>query len=318
MRLTPTISRLATAITFVLAITLASAHAYATTNWSVIQQALGNSGTLLPNGVLRYELVRSDLTSLAVNGVPAVPSVLAAGYLAFAPIPNNTTDVYITGAIPLQETEVSIAVDFLRAVGMTVSAVVNEALGENPKLEWVYFAGQGTQQTLATGLQQGMGALANPQNVAIVPMNAANNYDGDGITALPASYQQIISIGILQQLGPTGAFEFLLPLATESTITVNGIAASVGLGIAHVFYFEPLSDGTVNFNVELALAPAQVKPVINDLRGLGLSVTAQHNHFLPATGLYYVHVFYHGDGTTLMDSLTAGLPQLEKDLGYVQ
>jgi hypothetical protein len=65
--------------------TLLTGKAFSATNWAAIQTAMKANGTVLPGDVLRFELVRSDLT-LTVDGMAVSANDVAGvtnGFVAF-------------------------------------------------------------------------------------------------------------------------------------------------------------------------------------------------------------------------------------------
>ena len=85
---------------------IANSTAFAATNWSAIQTAMGANGIVMPGDVLRFELARNDL-NMTVDGV-AVPdnqqAAVANGFVAFK---QKAVRWYADGALPAQETELT-------------------------------------------------------------------------------------------------------------------------------------------------------------------------------------------------------------------
>ena len=127
--------------------------AFAATDWSAIQTAMKANGIVFPGDVLRFELVRQDLT-ITVDGTTVAPQQVAAvtnGFVAFKEMRNG--QFYVDGALPAQESEVTALQDaLLMHASIHLTAIVNHIINESPKLIWVHFEATGAGTDLATWL----------------------------------------------------------------------------------------------------------------------------------------------------------------------
>src|ERR1700758_468367 len=106
----------------ILAVALSSTlEAFAATDWSGIQAAMGTDGYVFPGDVLRFELSRRDL-AISVDGVPlgynAFNVAVSNGFVAFKQKHGN--DFFADGALPAQESEVSALEDSLLGHGRAI------------------------------------------------------------------------------------------------------------------------------------------------------------------------------------------------------
>lgn len=105
-------------------------------DWGPIQAALDANGTVLPRPVLHFDLVRSDI-SVTVNNQALNSAEVANGYIHFKPLQNG--QYFADGSLPAQESEVPTLSSALRMnTALRISAVVNHAALETPKLLWVH------------------------------------------------------------------------------------------------------------------------------------------------------------------------------------
>jgi hypothetical protein len=62
---------------------------------------------------------------------------------------------------------------------------------------------------------------------------------------------------------------------------------------------------------ELYVLPDEVQPVIRELEGAGLHVTALHNHMLrEEPAMYWIHCYGTGDGASLARGFSAALSRM--------
>ncbi|MBV8437407.1 MAG: hypothetical protein JOY95_07845 [Silvibacterium sp.] len=100
-------TRSAIALAFALSV-LPCSKSFAATDWTPIQTALGANGVEMPGSVLRFELVRQDLT-ITINGtkLPANEvAEVANGYLGFKEV-HGSGSFFVDGSLPALEGEVT-------------------------------------------------------------------------------------------------------------------------------------------------------------------------------------------------------------------
>ena len=131
----------------VLAVVLLSPlGAFAATDWSGIQAAMGTDGYVFPGDVLHFQLSRRDLP-ISIDGVPPLNVIFNAavsnGFVAFKEKRRN--DFFADGALPAQESEVLALEDSLLSHGraIRITAVYSHVTNISPKLIWVHFEATG-------------------------------------------------------------------------------------------------------------------------------------------------------------------------------
>jgi len=292
----------ALALTIVLSAAF-SGKSFAATDWSAIQGALNATGNVFPGNVLRFELVRQDL-SVTWNGA-AIPtnqvSAVANGFISFKPVYGD--HFFVDGALPALETELPALQTALRQnTHIHITAVVNHATLETPKLLWVHFEaitrdGAG----LATDLATALATIHSPQLHILAVIGTNTVFDP---SILPPKFLKLFEEGTVEQLNST--FAFYLPRPDEKHLSVDNVKGQAALGVGHSFYIKfPFSGGTdVTLNLELAVRSAEIQDVEDTLRAGGFTVTAQNSHFLNDNPhLYFIHAYGSGDGFTLGNTL---------------
>ncbi|WP_446743761.1 DUF1259 domain-containing protein [Silvibacterium acidisoli] len=307
-------TRLAKAIVlaFVLSI-VCCGKSFAAADWNSVENAMKTTGTKFAGNVLRFELVRQDLT-VSVNGtvLPATQvASVANGYVSFKPISNSR--FFADGALPAQESEVDALQKALRQdPKIKITAIVNHDIGESPKLVWVHFQATGEGSELATSIATALETIHSPQlNVSVI--SGTNSVFDTSV--LPAKFMKLFEKGSVEQL--TDIFVFYLPRPDEKDFSLGDVPAEAALGVGQSFYIQiDFSGGTnATLNIEFALRRDEVQPVSDILRNGGFTIAAQHNHFVNADPqLYYVHASGTGDGFTLGSTLYDAITTINKSV----
>lgn len=304
--------RLAAVLALVIFTTFCS-KSFAASDWSAIQSALGANGVQFSGDVLRFELVRQDLT-MTVNG-QVIPSyqtaAIANGYIGFKQIDNS--QFYADGSLPAQETELSALQSALRQnKNIHITAIVNHQVLETPKLVWVHFEAMGDGADIATSLATALKAIHSPQlGVVVIP---GTNDVFNPADILPAQFLKLFDQGFVEQL--TDIFAFYLPRPDEQRLSLGPVRAETGLGVGQSFYIQvSLSGGTTaTLNIDFALRGNEVQQVEDTLRAGGFSIVAQHNQFIQDDPhLYYVHASGSGDGFALGNTLLSAIQIIQAD-----
>jgi Domain of Unknown Function (DUF1259) len=301
----------ALAFVFFLALT---GKTYAAPDWSAIQSALNANGTIMPGNVLRFELVRNDLTALTVNGQPVgydQQAAVANGFIAFKETYGGW--FFVDGSLPAQETEVAALETALRTnPQIHITAIANRVISESPALVWVHFEADGNGATLAATLATALKTIANPQlGVNVIP--GTDNVFNPA-TILPPKFLKLFDEGFVEQLNDT--FAFYLPRPDENEIYLGGTRAEAGLGVGQSFNVQvDFSGGTnVTLNIDFALRRDEVQTVEDMLRGGGFTITSQSNHYMDdEPRLYFVHAVGGGDGFALGNTLYSVIETIQED-----
>jgi hypothetical protein len=292
---------------------LAGQKTFAAPNWTAIQAAMKAPGTEMPGNVLRFELVRQDLT-VTVDGqtLPLVyVASVANGFVAFKRTSGN--EFFVDGSLPAQETEVAALQTALRLnTHIHITAIVNHVILETPKLIWVHFEATGNGTQLARSVATALETIQNPQvDVSVIP---GTNTVIVPSTILPANLLTVFNQGFVEQL--TDIFAFYLPRPDENRFTVGGVPAESGLGVGQSFYIQfSFSGGTdITLNIDFALRAGEVQPVEDALRAGGFTITSESNHFVSETPrLFFVHATASGDGLTLGNTLYSVIQIIQAD-----
>ena len=272
--------------------------AFAATDWSGIQAAMGTEGYVFPGDVLHFQLSRRDL-AISVDGVPLPQSgfnaTVANGFVAFKEKRGN--DFFADGALPAQESEVAVLEDSLLSHGraIRITAVYSHVTNISPKLIWVHFEATGPGADLATFLAAALTTIHNPQlNGVFIP---GTNFVFDP-SLLPGPILDLFNEGLVAQVD--NIFAFWLPRPDECSIGLDTrVGAQSGLGVGQTFYIQvDFSGGAdITINIDFALRPHELPAVQSILRSGGFTLPSLSNNYVSdTTRLHYLHATASGNG----------------------
>jgi hypothetical protein len=265
-------------------------------DWKPVQDALGNPGTLMPGGVFRIGMPRTDL-KVTLNGVAIQPGFALGSYAAFVRHGSQTMAV---GDLVLLEDEVAGVASSLLQSGIEVTAVHNHLLGETPHILYMHFQAQGNAVAIAQQLHAALASTGTPFGAQPPASPSPPAIDG-------AALDQVLG-----RQGKVNGSIYSVSVGRGEPIVLGSVAMPAATGVATVINFESTGDGLAAVTGDFALLPAEVEPVISTLRANGIEVTALHSHMLmDAPHLLYVHFYAHADPMTLARGLRAALDKTD-------
>ena len=109
-------------------------------DWKQVDQALGKSGALQPDGAYKVGLPRGDLHVTAA-GVTLKPALALGSWVAFKQV--SDTDAMLMGDLVLLESEIAPVIGQLQEGGIEQTALHNHLLQESPHVMYMHVAGRG-------------------------------------------------------------------------------------------------------------------------------------------------------------------------------
>src|SRR5262245_9624075 len=109
-------------------------------NTLAIEQALGVAGQM-QGDVYRVGLARTDLT-VTVHGIAIKPGLALGSWAVFRRAGNRAV---VHGDLVLTESEVNPVISGLQRGGLSITALHNHLLEETPRLMYVHYWGEGTE-----------------------------------------------------------------------------------------------------------------------------------------------------------------------------
>jgi len=282
---------------FAFAAALASTAFAADPEWmKSVGEALGKTGSAMPEGIYRVGLPRSDL-KVTLDGVEIKPALALGSWLAFRKSGNQGM---VMGDLVLLVSEVTPVMTKLEEAGIEVTALHNHLLRNEPFTMYMHVLGHGDPVRLATVLH---GALAETKT----PVES----DAPSYSAPLASSIDLDIGAIDKALGSKGKVNggvYQVSIPRAEPIRDGGMDVPEAMGSANAINFQPTGAGKAAITGDFVLIAREVNPVIKALRDNGIEVTAIHNHMLnDQPRLFYLHFWANDDLNKLANGLKAAL-----------
>jgi hypothetical protein len=260
-----------------------------------IDQALGRSGQKTGE-VYKVSFPRSDL-HVSVHGVAIKPGLALGSWAAFL----GTDDkAMVMGDLVLLEGEVNPVVAKLRSSGFEISAVHNHLMEETPRVLYVHYMGHGPAAQLATSLRAALSVSKTPLEK---PAAAAEE-------AAPPEWVKAVE-GAVGRKGTfkSGVLSYGVP--RSDAITMDGMTIPPAAGVAQAINLQAAESGKVATTGDFVLTADEVNPVISELQGHDISVTALHSHMLTEQPrLFFMHFWSVGSPESVGAGIKAALSHI--------
>jgi hypothetical protein len=260
-----------------------------TAGWAAVDSAVGRAGTAQDGGVWTYRFPRRDLT-VKVGEVTVLPGLALRSWIAFRRV---GAGAMMMGDLVLLQSEVTPVISKLEQLGVHATALHNHLQGESPWVMYLHVFAQGDPVKLGRAVHEALALTATPDPVP----------DGKG-TAIRFQLDTTELATALGRKGKVsdGAWSAAVPRA--DSIRVGGMVVPPAMGIATSIGIQPLGEGRAAVAGDFVLIPSEVTPVVQALRGAGITVTAIHSHMLnEQPRLIFVHYWATGDALALTRAL---------------
>src|SRR5215208_1282436 len=270
--------------------------ALADPDWKAVGQALGKEGAVMPGGIYRVGLPRTDL-KVTLDGVDIKPGFALGSWLAFKPMGN---DAMVMGDLVLTGGEVNPVMKKLLENGIDVTALHNHLLRSEPATMYMHVSGHGDALKLASALHDGLAQSKTPMGAAAPAAQAALDFDTGAIDA---------AMGFKGKAnGPV--FQFSIPRAEP--VKDHGMEVPEAMGSAIAINFQGTGGGKAAITGDFVLTADEVNPVLRALRSNGIEVTAVHNHMLDdEPRMFFMHFWGNDDPQKLARGLRAALDRIK-------
>lgn len=270
-----------------------SVFAFAQTppEWKPVEDSLGRSGKIQPDGTLKFAMPRRDL-KVTVEGTAIKAGFALGSWAAFSTSGSNSA---VMGDLVLLESEVAPVMAKLQQGGIDIAALHNHLLRETPRVMYMHIAGHGDATKLAKALHDAMALTGTP---ADSPAAAAQKIDLDTDKIDAALGRKGKDNG--------GIYQFGVPRA--ESIHESGMEIPPSMGVATAINFQPTGNGRAAITGDFVLLGSEVNPVISALHEHGIQVTALHSHMLDEEPrLFFMHFWANDDAVRLAEGLRAAL-----------
>ena len=270
--------------------------ARATTDWSVVDQALGRKGATQPGNVMRYSFPRSDL-QVSASGVQLKPAFALGSWVAFKKM--GGANAVAMGDLVLTEQEIAPVMRTLQTGGVEQTALHNHVLMESPRVMYMHIMAHGDAAKIAATIRSALGQTATPMEPPAVPSAAEIELD---------------TAGVARALGVTGKVNggvYQVSVPRRDRVTDHGMEVPPSMGVATAINFQPTGGGKAAITGDFVMTAGEVNRVIRALQTGGIQVTALHSHMLTETPrLFFMHFWANDDAVKLAGTLRSALDQM--------
>ena len=259
---------------------------------AAIDQALGRSGQKTGD-VYRVGFPRSDL-HVSVKGLAIKPGLALGSWGAFLGTDDNAM---VMGDLVLLEEELNPLMAKLRSSGFDITAVHNHLMEETPKVLYLHYMGHGAAAQLATSLRAALSVsktpLEKPAAAAEEPAPPAWVKTTDDAVGRKGTFRGgVLSYGVPR----------------SGTITMAGMTIAPAAGVGEAINFQTADSGNVATTGDFVLTADEVNPVISELQGHHIFVTALHSHMLTEEPrLFFMHFWCVGSPESVGAGIKAAL-----------
>ena len=260
-----------------------------------VGEALGKTGAVMPGGIYRVGLPRTDL-KVTLDGVELKAGFALGSWLAFETMGDSGM---VMGDLVLTMDEVSPVMKKLVEGGIEVTALHNHLLRNQPFTMYMHVLGRGDPVKLAAALHAALAESKTPLAAATpAPAAAPPSIDLDTAAIDAALGAKGTNNG--------GVYQFGIPRA--ESIKDGGMGVPPAMGSAVAINFQPTGAGRAAITGDFVLTAKEVNPVAKALGEHGIEVTALHNHMLDdEPRLFFMHFWANDDAKKLAEGLKAAL-----------
>ena len=266
-------------------------------DWSAVTSAIGRSGSLQPDGVMKYSFPRTDL-DVTLDGVKIRPALALGSWVAFKR--TGRAKAMVMGDLVLTEEEVAGVISALQQRDVQQTAVHNHLLRELPRIVYVHIAAQNDASTIAKAIRAALDLTKTPPPPSA--SSSASPFDLD--TAM-----------IRRTLGNPGKLNggvYQVSIPRPQKIRMNGEIVPPSMGVSTAINFQPTGDGRAAITGDFVMESSEVNHIIPILRANQIAITALHSHMLgEMPRLYFMHFWANDEAGKLAVALRRAIDQMK-------
>ncbi|TMQ70148.1 MAG: DUF1259 domain-containing protein [Candidatus Eisenbacteria bacterium] len=265
--------------------------------WESVSRIL-KTPDVFASGYHRFNLPRRDLT-LRLGDVTVAPELALGAWLGFGGEPD---DAMLMGDLVLTPRELGPALAELAIRKISVTAIHNHLVGEEPRLVYVHVHAQGKAVDLATRLDRVLALTGTPRPVAkAVPKPLA-----------------IDTAAVFHALGRSGKANGTVAqvsyVLVPGTVTMHGHAVIPALGYGSPVNLQMVSPARAVATGDFAVPGNEVEPLLLALARHHIVATALHTHMIgESPSVYFIHFWADGAPSAVTTGLRAAVDATRGD-----
>jgi hypothetical protein len=273
MRLHPSWS----AIALVFAAAPAAAQAPLAPAWDSVAAILKTSPTPSP-GYVRYNLPRRDLT-IRIGDVTVATALAGVAWAGMSGDPSSAT---VMGDLVLTTDEVRPVLAQLAQQHISVTAIHNHLVGEEPRIVYVHFLAEGVATDIARRLDAVFALTGTPRPVA-------------SPAPPPLTIDTALVFGALGRGRATGNVAQLSLVLVPDTVRMHGRVVVPALGYGSPINIQAVSPQRAVATGDFSVRAGNVEGVTRALADHGIMATAVHSHMVgDSPTVSYIHFWADG------------------------
>ncbi len=259
--------------------------------WDSVGRIL-KTPAVLTGGYYRYNFPRRDLT-LRIGDVTVAPALALGAWAGFGGDPADAT---MMGDLVLTSGELKPVLAELTRQRIAVIAIHNHLVGEEPRIIYVHFHGQGEALDLAARFDRVLALTGAPRPVTMMPPP-------------PVTIDTALVFATLGLTGRAqGAVAQVSAVLVPGPVTMHGRPVTPALGYGTPINVQVVGPGRAVASGDFAVLGAKVAPVFEALTAHGITATALHSHLVDEEPvIYYMHFWADGPLPDVLRGLRAAL-----------
>jgi hypothetical protein len=226
------------------------------------------------------------------------PVPIALGFGSWTAWKKMGNEAMVMGDLVLLQNEINPVISALAEANVSVTALHNHFLSENPRIMYMYIYGMGPADSLAIGIRNALSKTGTPLSSSITGAESLPN-----MTIDTKRLEQII--GHAGKVGG-GVFKIII---RRSGVKMDGSEMTASLGLNTWAAFMGTNEHA-HVAGDVAMTAKEENPVIRALRRGGIEVTAVHNHMLnEEPRIFFLHYWGTGPAEKLAATIREAFDQ---------
>lgn len=259
--------------------------------WDSVASVL-KTANVFAGGYHRFNLPRRDIT-LHLGDVTVAPELALGSWAGFSDDPEHAM---LMGDLVLQGKELGPVLAELARRGISVTAIHNHLVGEEPKLVYVHVHAMGAPVDIAKRLDAVLALTTTPRPVTMAP-------------AVPLTIDTAAVFGGLGHSGRArGSVAQLSYTLVPGPVTMDGAVIPPGLGYGSPVNIQKVSDQRAVATGDFAVLGPMVEPLLEALARNSITATAVHTHMIgESPTVYFIHFWADGPLADVVRGLKAAV-----------
>ena len=248
-------------------------------------------------GEAKFTIPQNDL-NVIVDGFKIIPPMGLGSWAAFSPTPKGAM---LMGDIVIQENEIGPVQQVALENGLTITAIHNHFMRDEPKVMYMHIGGMGPEEELARGVKAVFDKVQEFRKGNPAEAEAAGVQN-------TLNTEQIAEI--LGQKGEMNRGVYKVVIGRPDVqLMDHGMPVSTFMGFNTWAAWQGTPENAAVAG-DFAMLESEVEPVIKALVENGIEVVALHNHMIhEEPRIFYLHYWGTGEAEKLAKGLKAALDQ---------